>query len=212
MPSVLSSRCRPMYDRWTAALVALLLALAALVITGSPASAQEPTGDVDEVVVSSESEGLATTLTLSFDQPISQEEADELQQELEAAEPSAARAAAVETLGCQRGLQRSDANGRLSLQFSCYPDRGSIAWGYTISAQVQAIVVGPVNETGWRHWVNSRERPRGAPHVVPANYFFHGTMTPVFVNEYVDYQDYMTFRHARGSGSLTVAGSVRLTY
>ncbi len=50
---------------------------------------------------------------------------------------------------------------------------------------------------------------------MPSDYTLHGTMNPVYVNDILDYQDYLTFRHNIGSGgtaSVTFAGSVRLVY
>lgn len=76
---------------------------------------------------------------------------------------------------------------------------------------MRAIVVGNVNETGLRWWRNGAAMPQNSPHLVPANYLFHGSMTYATRGSTIDYQDYMTFRHNVGPGgtaSITWAGRV----
>lgn len=206
------SRSRKVVRRSAPAVLVLLLTIC-MAAAASPALAQE-SDEVDRIeVTSSSGPGQKTTLTFSFDSPIPSSEAEAARTKF--AGSNLARANQVETLGCNKNIDRPDENGLLTLQFSCFPEYGAVAWGYRLSPQVQATVVGPVAEDGLRWWRNSAEQPKGAPHSVPADYLFHGTMRPVFVNDTLDYQDLFTFRHNIGPGGtarLTFAGSLGLTY
>ncbi len=114
-------------------------------------------------------------------------------------------------ISCEGSGNRSDSNGTLSLQYACISSSGTLAWGYRISPAVRAIIVSNVSESGLRWWRNGVSMPQNAPHVVPKDYTIHGSMTPTYNNNRVEYQDYMTFRHnvgSGGTGSITWAGRV----
>lgn len=153
-------------------------------------------------------------LSLTMDKPISQQDADAIRRQL-APEGSAATSEQVETLGCNKEMTRADGGGSLNLRFQCRPQNGVVNWGFRISPQTQATVVGTVAEDGLRWWRNSVEAPKASPHNEIASYIFHGTMTPVFVNDIIDYQDVFIYRHNIGTGGtarLAFAGSLGLTY
>lgn len=187
--------------------------IASLGLVAPSAMATEPPADVSEISIESVSaDGSRATLELGFDSPISQVEAGEVRERL-GSEPPVQRAQALDRLTCQNNLDRSDSNGSWTLQYACFVDYAVLNWGFRLSPANQATVVGPVNEDGLRWWRNSIEQPKNAPHVVPADYLFHGTMKPVYNGDIVDYQDYLTWRHNIGPGgtaAVTFAGSVGL--
>lgn len=102
-------------------------------------------------------------------------------------------------LSCEGSGDYSDTNGKLSLQYTCTPSY-PIAWGFKVSALVQKIIVGNINEQGLSWWRNGVRMPQNAPHSVYKGYLIHGTMTGANPNSKIQYQDYITFRHNLGSG------------
>lgn len=187
--------------------------VAAVGTAASPAAAEQPTDNlVNEVVVESPANQiLRTTITLNFDRGISQEKAKKLREDLQ--RDAAVRPAASDYLSCEGSLTRTDSNGQFDAQYTCYATYGVVAWGFKLSAGVQAIVVGNVSERGLSWWRNGAAMPQNAPHNVPASYHFHGTMSPTYNPCHVDYQDYLTFRHnvgPGGTGSVTFAGGLDL--
>ncbi|MGC9670269.1 hypothetical protein ACNTMW_27465 [Planosporangium sp. 12N6] len=192
------------------------VAFAAATVVGtvaSPAAAEQATDKlVNEVVVESPANKvLRTTITLNFDRGISQEKATTLKEDLK--HELAVQPAANDYLSCEGNLTRTDSNGRFDAQYTCYATYGVVAWGFRLSAGVQAIVVGNVNERGLSWWRNGAAMPQNAPHTVPASYQFHGSMSPTYNPCHVDYQDYLTFRHnvgPGGTGSVTFAGGLDL--
>ena len=178
---------------------------------------------VDSLQVRSTSpDGLYTsTLTLRFDKPVDAAEAARMTRRLAAtrATSTVTPKAAVRQQGrlgpayisCEGSGNWSDANGTLSMQYTCPSGGGTLAWGYRISPAVQAIIVSNVSERGLRWWRNGTAMPQNAPHVVPDYYTIHGSMRPTYNNNRVEYQDYMTFRHnlgPGGTGNITWAGRV----
>lgn len=188
-------------------------AVVSLGLVAPSAMAIEAADDVGEISIESVSaDGLKSTLELSFDAPIAQSEADQIRQRMTAESP-VQRAQVADRLACQTHLDRSDSNGSWTLQYQCLEDYAILNWGYRLSPTNQATVVGSVTEDGLRWWRNSVEQPKNSPHVVPADYLFHGSMRPVYNGDIVDYQDYLTWRHNIGPGgtaAVTFAGSVGL--
>jgi len=119
-----------------------------------------------------------------------------------------ARRSAV--LRCDKNPSWSDANGTLAARFNCH--YSNINWGFKISARVQSIITGNVNESGVHWWRNGKAMPKNAGHVVGRSYHFHGTLKPVTHGNHVQFQDYMTFPVRIGGrpgiGSLTWAADV----
>ena len=206
------------WRRYSSRGLGVVISVTACLIAGlgpvaPPAMAAEPPGDVSEISVESVSvDHSSSTLELGFDSPISRAEAGEVRERL-SSEPPVQRAQALDRLTCQTHLDQSDSNGSWTLQYVCSADYAVLNWGFRLSPASQATVVGPVNEDGLRWWRNSVEQPKNAPHVVPADYLFHGTMKPVYNGDIVDYQDYLSWRHNIGPGgtaAVTFAGSVGL--
>ncbi|BBC92464.1 hypothetical protein SRO_1288 [Streptomyces rochei] len=133
---------------------------------------------------------------------------------LRAAPVRTARTGAAErpsaTLRCDKNPSWSNANGTLAAPFNCH--HSTIDWGFKISARVQSVITGNVNESGVSWWRNGRRMPKNAGHVVGRSYHFHGTLKPVRYADHVQFQYYMTFRvnigGRPGTGSLTWAADV----
>jgi hypothetical protein len=180
-------------------------ALALLLTLGAPASASSV---VRNIVVSAE----GATLTLQLDRPMASDAALLVERRLGAdLRQSAAAASSEVTMGCNLIFSASDTNGVVRLERYC--GLRQIRWDYTISATARAIIVGAVSETGLWYFINGVRQPRNSPHVVPSDYHLHGTMSGVLSGQYVQYQDYMYFRHnigPGGTGSITFAGALRL--
>jgi len=193
-----------------AALATLIALVLCIVSTPSRAYAAPAGGDIQFEKLMIE-EG-PISLTITFDRPVSKSVADKLRSDLKGAHPRTAVAVA-DPFGCGGYNSYTTNEGWFSVQYYCNGSTKNLQWGFHIAPAVQAIVVGNVNEAGLSWWVNGHAMPRNAPHVVPPSYVLHGTMTPVIALTYVDYQDYMTFRHnigPGGSGTITFAGSLWL--
>lgn len=210
---MMPSRRRYSSRRLSAAIFVTAWTVVSLGLIAPSAMAIEPSDDVSEISIDSVSaDSLKSTLELSFDAPIAQPEADQIRQQM-TSEPPVQRAQVADRLACQTHLDRSDSNGSWTLQYQCLEDYGILNWGFRLSPTNQATVVGSVTEDGLRWWRNSVEQPKNSPHVVPADYLFHGSMRPVYNGDVVDYQDYLTWRHNIGPGgtaAVTFAGSVGL--
>lgn len=87
--------------------------------------AQEPSPSVDEIEIVSNSTGQETRLSMDFDKPISQEEANRIRDRFDDESPVAMvaprAAAAPPSLRCRTHRSNSDKNGKLTLQFNCFP-------------------------------------------------------------------------------------------
>jgi hypothetical protein len=206
------------HRRITVALTALVFALlltlmAPEVARGNPAPATpDPGGTVRSIqthVISLDHQ-FDSTLTLNFEKPIAKIQAAGYLQRISTVEPAVKIMLGPAYLSCGGSGKWSDSNGTLSLQYSC-SSTDYLAWGYTISPAVKAIIVSSVTEQGLSWWRNGVSMPRNAPHVVPKDYLLHGTMSGATTNSTIQYQDYLTFRHnlgGGGTGSITWAGQV----
>lgn len=200
--------------RSTRAVLALLLLFAAMLSgagTAAASSTATPSPDVDSLVIT-QVVGITTlTVEIEFDTPITEAEAEQVRSDLTVPTAPEVHALSVERLGCQQSLDRNDANGFITLQYQCFPTYAVLNWGFRLSPALQATVAGGVSERGMNWWRNSVRQAQNAPHTVPANYLLHGTLKPMFNGDIIDYQDYMTWRHAiytGGTASVTIAGSV----
>lgn len=191
----------------TVATMSAVLALALAGPAGAAATAA-PDTSVKSLVVTSGDSTEHATLSLTFANGISQAAAAKIRSQF----AGPVRPDYGVDMWCWGSLNVPDGNGDFSIQYNCGSPR-TLPWGYQISSAVQSIIVSPVSETGLRWWRNSYLAGQNAPHTVPANYNFHGTMNPVWATDNVSYQDYMTFRHdlgGGGTGSITFAGGVNL--
>ncbi|MFG2848194.1 hypothetical protein ACGF12_34265 [Kitasatospora sp. NPDC048296] len=113
-------------------------------------------------------------------------------------------------LKCYDNRSWTDARGTFHARHNCAFN--NINWGYTIAPSMQAVIAGPVRETGLRWWKNGKSQPANSPHTVGKSYFFHGTIGKVGSWDSIDYQDYMTFpvnvSGRPGKGTITIAGGL----
>lgn len=185
--------------------------LAAATLAASPAYAESAT--VSEITIRDDAGPTTSVLTLSFEKPISEKEADRVEAGLRADGASSLQVQATgDKLWCWGSIVDQDSNASFDIQYSCNSPR-TLAWGLKLKPAVQRIVVGNVSEGGLTWWRNLAYAGKNAPHTVPPSYLFHGTMNPVYAGNDIDYQDYITFRHnvgSGGTGSVTWAGSVVL--
>ncbi len=220
------------------------IALALIASDASVAHAGEVSppnaAEISTVVISStEFPSASSTLTLTFDQPISDQEAAAITTDIGAgtaplevtgsvlrrkgdavelthsAEKSVTPMAAGPSgayLDCNRAYAWSDVNGTFSLQRACFT--GTAPWGYRLSPYIQGIVAGLVSELGLSWVRNGEPMSRMAPHTVPASYIFHGTFNPARAGDRIVYNDYFNFRHNLGQGGsaqIHIFGTFHLT-
>jgi hypothetical protein len=177
--------------------------------------AGEILGAVDSVVVEMDTPAGHSTLSLAFDKAVSRDEADRFRTSLVTSAPQSQVSPAAlngAPLWCGSYISDGDSNGYFSIQYFC-GGTSTLPWGFQISTAVKAIIVSSVNEAGLSWWRNGYVQAQNAPHVVPKDYQFHGTMQPVWARDKVTYQDFMTFRHnlgPGGTGTLTFYGAVEL--
>jgi hypothetical protein len=198
---------------------ALMIGVASVAVTfgvtpALAAAAPKPDVLVRNISIESKlSEGSRSVLTLTFDAPISRGEADRIKQDMQKQVTIQDPFPQGEYLSCEGDISRTNTEGTFTLQYVCFTGYGTLPWSFRLSPAVQAIVVGNVNEDGLRWWRNGASQPKNAPHSEPPDYRFHGTMNPVYHNDHVQYQDFLTFRHRigpGGTGSVTFAGAVNL--
>jgi hypothetical protein len=184
-------------------MASLVVCVLAVATVASPAQAND-SGTVSSISIKDS----FSELTLSFDKPITQEDATEVRAQMR----GQAAVEAYANVYCWSGGGFIDSNGSFSYQYACNSPR-TIAWAFVLSATNQATVVGLVNEMGLRYWCNSALLGQNSPHSEPAGYLFHGTMIPVAADCLINFQDYFTWRHNIGSGGTAVlaqAGSLYL--
>ena len=97
----------------------LILALA-LAVPGGTAIAQED--DVDVVEINRGSD----VLTLEFDEPISESEAEDIRQRFGDELGGQVRQQQVVPIGCKSNIDPYDENNTLTLQFQCFPEYGVV--------------------------------------------------------------------------------------
>jgi hypothetical protein len=183
----------------------------ASVLPAQPASAQD--AKVTSIAIVGGTSSTQLTLSLTFDKGISASEADRLRSSLAASVSDVGIAGDWgDPLHCWGEIQVYDNNGSFGIAYNCGNPR-TAPWHFQIASQVRAIIVGNVNEQGLSFWRNSFFAGQNAPHTVPSDYLFHGTITPALYWDSIDYQDYISFRHnlgGGGSGAIAFAGSVHL--
>ncbi len=186
------------------------------IVDGQPQANAYVAGSDDKVTVLS-LKSTYSTMELTFDQPITPAEASAIRLRHDTSETAATEpridSEYSHEMACGNSVNFIDGNGTFSVAYHCGSVR-ALPWGFKLSERNRATVVGPVNERGLSWWRNGVFAGQNAPHIVPADYQFHGTMSPVFARNRVEYQDYMTWRHNIGPGgtsSLTIAGRLQLT-
>lgn len=194
--------------------LALICSALATIFIGSPAFAKTTPDDVSQIVITGSSSGTRSTLRLNFDHPISTDQASQIEDQLASSRPATAKPLISGTpLWCNSNDTFVDTNGVFTIQYTCGSPSGTLAWGFQLSSANQSIAVGLVNEKGLSWWRSGHFGGQNTPHSYPAYFTFHGSMNPVYANNYVDYSDLYTFRHNLGGGgtaSLSVAGTVTL--
>lgn len=111
---------------------------------------------------------------------------------------------------CNHHHDWTDSDGHFGYQHSC---EGTTApWTWQISAKVQAIIVGSVNETGMTWTRNGKLMPQQAPHVEGKNYVFHGTFNPLHNKDVLSFNDTFNFKvnvgGQEGSGQIIIWGNI----
>lgn len=81
-------------------------------------------------------------------------------------------------------------------------------WSFLLSPANQAAAEGPVSEVGMAYQVNYGNFSQNASHVEPANYTFHGTMTPCHDYDLQDFTDEVTFPVAGGTSVIDIDGAI----
>lgn len=217
-----------------AASVASAVLLFPVEALATPRSVDTTAESVEQIVVDSS----VSVLTVDFDAPIAEAEAEKAADELSASDPSASvslvfddgteRASASPSgvsgawsgraarppLGCGNQRVDLDSNGRFTIDYRCDLSPKRLQWTYKLSPEVRAIIVSPVTERGADWWKDGAPQPRNAPHLEGASYQFHGTFSGTPIGSGVDYQDVLTFRHnvgSGGTGTVVWAGSVQTT-
>jgi hypothetical protein len=149
---------------------------------------------------------------LNFDKPIDAARAEQYTQQFA---PAKAGIRATELgpayISCDGSGDWSESDGHLSMQYTCLSTRATLAWGFTVSPALQAVIVSNLSERGLSWWLNGTSMSQNAPHTVPASYQMHGSMVGASPDSQLEYQDYITFRHdigPGGTGSITWAGRV----
>lgn len=190
-----------------------LVAIAAGV--ASPAYAGPPsTQTVNNIVIENAGPAGRVTLTLTFVKGVSLAESERIRSSLSSTPTQAVVTPAIAgtPMWCGSFVSQGDSNGSWSIQYYCGTTR-TLPWGFQLSVAIQAIIVGNVSERGLSWWRNGAFAGQNAPHTVPPSYLFHGTMTPVYAGNQIDYSDYFSFRHnigGGGSGAISLAGTVTL--
>lgn len=110
--------------------------------------------------------------------------------------------------------QYSDANGTFNIRNNCPYDNNN--WSFQFSPGVNSIITSYISEGGMRWTKNNINMSANASHYVPKGYWFHGTLTPVYHNDRISYNDVFTFSvnvaGKPGTGTLSIVGYNILNY
>lgn len=207
----------PHFSHLSSRVVRLIGAASVALLAAGGVVSPDSGGDspiVSEIAIESVAAGLESTLTITLDEPISEEEAESIAIGL-AEEPlvqslsSKGTADAPITLLCNSYRSWSDGNGRFTLQRAC---GGTTApWGFKLSATVAASVVGFVQERGMSWTKNGISQSRQSSHLELPSYQFHGSFSGLTgARDRVVWHDVLTWRHnisGGGNATLTVSGA-----
>ncbi|MFJ8476334.1 hypothetical protein [Kitasatospora sp. NPDC094011] len=200
-------------QRIASSLIAAALAGAALISSAPTALAAEGPS-VRSLTVGSE----GTSLTITFDVPVSAAKAAGLRAELGSQANSEGTASTrgidkgpiYPVVNCSEGNRSfTDRNGTFDVRYNC--GYNVVNWGYKVSGALVSIAASTMQETGVRWYKGSTFLGQNAPHNVPVSYSLHGTQGGMNSGDLLHWSDTMTFKvnagGVPGSAHLTVGGS-----
>jgi RHS repeat-associated protein len=115
----------------------------------------------------------------------------------------------VPRIHCNQKMSSRNTDGVMTLAHYC-PGR-TMPWGYLINPSFyRNIAGGVVYEGGLIYTVNWGSIQKNAPHPdEPEWYNFHGNMSSVGINSYVDFADEIQFFTWGGTGAIFIYGEVQ---
>lgn len=189
----------------------------------APSAQAASTQDSQVLVLNDITPAASSTLEIVFDEPLSKESARDVQSSLgeksliqprsNVAPPLVHGPALNQNISCKIGNYRfSDTNGAFQIRNNCPYNNAN--WSYQISSLLRDKITSNVSESGLVWYKAGVRHGKNAPHTVPANYHFHGTMSNVRNYETVTYGDQLSFRvliaGRAGSAVLTIGGTVKM--
>lgn len=115
---------------------------------------------------------------------------------------------------CGNAIKDFDSQGIMGLSYWCNTKPRRVQWDFQIATHLRPLIVSAVHEDGLWWWKNGVRQPKNAPHVVPRDYHFHGSMYKVGKTSRIQYQDHMVFMINYGGrvgrGTLTISGEFKL--
>ncbi len=198
----------------------LLSAATGVAFVSGPATAGARAAEVQDgpapvtITQGSSTEATTTTLKLSFphgDRTRLTKAVGSLLHSGGTGQPTVSPDVSVDAqLNCNQEYKFTDPDGSFTYQHRC---GGSTSpWGFQISPEVRAIIVGPVDEHGIVWELNGTPQGDQASHTVPADYPFHGTFNPLRDGDHITYIDHYTFTveidGQTGEADLTVDGQI----
>lgn len=182
------------------------------------AMAAEAPASVRTISVSSaRPDGVRLTYTEIFDAPATQSEANQMRQHMyqqlaQQELPAARNPLQPFQIACgQEAEQNEPEQGKLDLRLQCFPTYAVVNWGFRLAPALQATARDAVSEDGMTFFRNKSFGGKNSPHRVASDYYFHGTMKPVFVRDHIDFQDTFKWRNdTAGTTVLVVARSANL--
>lgn len=180
-------------------------------------------GSDSQVVVVHDTAVADSTLKIDFDSPVPAATARQIESALAesplvqpfggVSPPLVHGPALNQNISCKIGNYRfSDTNGGFQIRNNCLYNNAN--WSYQISRTLAGKITSNVSESGLVWYKGGVLQGKNAPHTVPANYFFHGTMSNVRNHETVTYGDQLSFRvligGRTGSAVLTIGGTVKM--
>jgi hypothetical protein len=123
---------------------------------------------------------------------------------------AAARSTYNGTLHCNVEYKFRDVSGEFGTQRAC--GIRSAPWYFKIDSAWYASAASNVGERGMKWTRNGLTQPMMAPHNEPINYIFHGTFSNTGNDDWIWYNDFLSWRHnmgqAGGTITLEIGGSL----
>ncbi|WP_159705625.1 hypothetical protein [Arthrobacter sp. 18067] len=214
---------RHLGTKFRQAIIGVFTALGLLLLGVAPSAQADSTQGSQVLVVNDSTPAADSTLEIVFDEPLSKESARDVQSSLadkpliqprsNVAPPLVHGPALNQNISCKIGNYRfSDTNGAFQIRNNCPYNNAN--WSYQISSLLRGKITSNVSESGLVWYKAGVRQGKNAPHTVPANYYFHGTMSNVRNYETVTYGDQLSFRvliaGRAGSAVLTIGGTVKM--